>query len=154
MAIYFGIDSNYANTLFSSLNTSSSGSGIYSLFSEYSSIKSGSYKKLLSAYYEKTGTTSSSTSKTDTKSISTSKDDTKTLTSMNNTADTLKDAATALSTSGSKSVFTKKTVENEDGTKTQEYDTDNIYKSVKAFVDGYNNLIDAGSNSSTSSMKK
>ena len=49
------------NTLFSSFGSSSTNnsftSGLYSSLSEYSSIKSGTYKKLVSSYYNKTNST-------------------------------------------------------------------------------------------------
>ena len=151
MATYFGINSNYAGTLFSSGSTNSSGNSLYSLLSEYSSVKSGSYKKLLNAYYAKTEGTGSA-DKTENKSISTAKDDTKSLTSMKNSADSLKEAVAALSTSGSKSVFTKESVTDEDGNTSQKYNTDNIYKAVKSFVDGYNDILDTTSKSNTSSI--
>lgn len=151
MATYFGINSNYASTLFSSGSTNNSGNGLYGLLSEYSSVKSGSYKKLLNAYYAKTEG-KGSVDKTEKKNISTSRDDTKALTSMKNSADALKEATAALSTSGSKSVFTKESVTDKDGNTSQNYNTDNIYKAVKSFVDGYNNVLDTTSKSNTSSI--
>ena len=60
------------NSLFSSMNTadnSSSGSGDFLgiSYTDYASIKNGSYRKLVSSYYEKeleeSGVSSSSTSK-------------------------------------------------------------------------------------------
>ena len=46
------------NTLFGSFNNSSANSsftsGLYSSLSEYSTIRSGAYKKLVSSYYSKT----------------------------------------------------------------------------------------------------
>ena len=50
---------NYFSGLFSGLSNNS-GNSFYASLSDYSSIKSGSYKKLLNAYYDtKSGKTSS-----------------------------------------------------------------------------------------------
>lgn len=135
--------------LFSGLNsTKSSGSsnGMASSFlSDYACIKNGSYLKLMKAYYNKTDADSKSSSisgKTDT---STSTDTTKTLAQIEADADALKESADALLTTGSKSLFQEKdiTTTNEDGTSTtaRGYDTDAIYKGVKAFVNDYNALL-------------
>lgn len=40
----------------------------------------------------------------------------------------------------------------EDGTKTQEYDRDAIYKAVKSYVDDYNSLLDRADDSKTKSI--
>ena len=57
---YFGLsDANSVNTLFSSLNNGVSKNGATgfgnSILADYASIRSGSYRKLLNAYYDKTG---------------------------------------------------------------------------------------------------
>lgn len=59
MASYFGMNSTGVSTLFSSLNTSNSNSSLYSLFSDYKSIQTGSYRKLLKAYYASVDTSDS-----------------------------------------------------------------------------------------------
>ena len=66
MTTFYGISSDSVGTLFSSLSTSSKSSNTTSIFSssnllsDYYSIKNGSYKKLLNAYYAKYGTESTS----------------------------------------------------------------------------------------------
>lgn len=153
MAIYFGIDSNYAGSLFNSLNTgtnqNTSFSGLTGLLSEYSNIQNGTYKKLLTAYYDKNGSNGVAEN---TNSISMASDDTKKLTAMKDAADSLQESATALSAKGSESVFNKVSKVNSDGTTTKEYDTDKIYKAVKMFVDDYNGLIEATEKSNTKSV--
>lgn len=151
MAIYFGIDSNYANTLFSSLNTSnSSSSGLSSLLGDYSSIKNGSYGKLLDKYYSLNSDSSKSDSTS--ASTSTSNDSTKVLTSIKTSTDELKDSADALIKSGTDSVFNKITKTDEGGNTTREYDKDKIYASVKSFVEDYNDVIKTTADSNTSSI--
>lgn len=157
MAIFFGIDSNYAGNLFSSLNggkTQNSFDGLAGLLSEYSNIRTGSYRKLLNAYYSDTDNESFKKLYNDNKSnnISTAADDTKKLTSIKNASEELSDTVKDLVASGSKSVFNKVSKENSDGTYTKEYDSDAIYKAVKSFVDDYNGLIDAAGDSGTKSI--
>lgn len=150
MAIYYGIDSNYASSLFSSLNTgnkSNSTSDLTSLLSDYSSIRSGSYKKLLNAYYsESDGTTKNKAS------ISTAEDSTKKLKSIKSAADELSNNVKELTATGSKSVFKKVDTKDENGNKVKDYDKDAIYKAVKSFVDDYNSLIEATDESNTKTI--
>jgi hypothetical protein len=147
-------------------------SGLTSLLSDYSSIKSGSYGKLLRQYYANqsssstsstsststtsTSSTSSSTASsytsTLTSSTSTSKDSTKTLSSIEKSTDNLKDSADALLKVGTKSVFQKATVTDAEGNTTKGYDTDKIYDAVKSFVDDYNSVLTDTTDSKTSSI--
>ena len=130
MASISGYDSSSLGVLFSSLNrnnTTSSllggGSDLLGInYSDYATIRNGSYFKLLSAYYSKSDSTDSTT--TVSPSISTGKD----------------------------SVFNKVEKTAEDGTKTQEYDRDAIYKAVKSYVDDYNSLLDRADDSKTKSI--
>jgi hypothetical protein len=140
--------------LFSSLNTSSSSSSsslssLTSLLGDYSSIKNGSYSKLMKAYYSKDSSSEvkslaeSSTSSTGT----TTSTATKKLNAVQTTADSLKDSADALLASGSESLFAQKdiTTTDENGLEstTKGYDTDAIYSAVNKFVKNYNSVIDA-----------
>lgn len=133
-------------TLFSSLGGSNASSVAGStILADYSSIKNGSYLKLMKAYYAKTGVQSSSASS----SVSSSAgEETKNLAKVESSTDELKDSAAALITKGSKSLFNKKeiTTKNEDGTTTTktDYDRDAIYKGVKAFIDDYNAVVKNG----------
>lgn len=140
-------NSNDVSVLFSSLNnTTKKSSGSTDIlginYSELSSIKNGSYYKLLKQYYAKEADASASTS--------TSEDSTATLTSIKSSAEDMTEAADALLERGSKSVFAQKTTTAEDGTKTTGYDTDAIYGKMKEFVDSYNSLVKtAGSSNVT-----
>ncbi len=159
MAIFYGIDSNYASNLFSSFNTSNnrtdSFGGLTSLLTEYSSVKGGTYKKLLNAYYDKINNTeNTSKDNKNSNTISTASDDTKTLSSIKNSSSELKESVSELTAKGSKSVFNKVSKKGEDGTYTEEYDTDAIYKAVKSFVDDYNSVIEATEKSNTKSIAR
>ncbi len=157
MAIFFGIDSNYANSLFSSLNTnknSNGTSGLSNLLSEYSSIQSGSYRKLLNSYYSDSGnkTNSSKVNNKNNNDISISKDSTKELKAIKEDANSLSESANSLLTKGKKSVFQMVEQKDKNGDTVKGYDVDNIYKSVKSFVDDYNNLIESTEDSNTNAI--
>ncbi len=121
--------------LFSSMNNSSKSSGSGNLLSsinlsDYNSIKSGSYGKLLKAYYKKTDTDSTEVSKKEDKTkteTSTSKE----LKEIQTEANELRDSAAALMQRGSKSVFASG-------------DTEKIYSAVSDFVNDYNSLVEKG----------
>ena len=117
--------------LFSSLNTSSNSSvGSLSFLSDYALIKSGSYGKLMKAYYSETGSNSEVQKlATQTKTNSTSKDDTETITKVKSATDDLKESADKLLVKGSKSVFA-------------EDDMEKIYSAVNDFVKDYNSVLD------------
>jgi len=138
--------------LFSNLNSSASANTSLSAginFSDYASLKNGSYLKLTKAYYEKEG--SQKTFNKDT-----SVDSEKTLSMIQGDAKNLSAAADTLIATGSKSLFAKKEIvtKGEDGTetKTNDYDKDAIYKGVSDFVKGYNELIESGGESDTKSI--
>ena len=122
------------SSLFSSLSTStsssnsSSSSGVSLL--DYSSIRNGSYYKLLKSYYANEAASSSSAE---------SKETTQSLASVNSSAKDLKSAAAKLNDS---SLYQKTTTKDEDGNETTGYDTDKIYSAVKGFVDSYNSVVE------------
>ncbi len=135
-------------------NNSSSGNGIYSLLSEYNNIKSGTYYKVVKAYYAKQtaatkGTKDTESSKKAAKAVQS--ENAKKLNKTQSDAKSLTESAEALMSRGSDSVFKEVdiTTKNDDGTETttKGYDTDAIYKAVKKFADNYNNLVDSGSKS-------
>lgn len=144
-------DSSSVSTLFSSLGSSkSTGSGMFGInLSEYASIRSGSYGKLMRSYFSMYSTKSTSKSDDSTKNTiedlatttSTSKDSTKTLAAIESDAKELTDTAKALYTRSNNKVFTK----DSGGS----YDTDKIYKAVKSFADDYNSMLDTAGKSST-----
>ncbi len=132
------------NTLFSSLGNTSSSSASSDLlgisYTDYASIRNGSYGKLLKTYYQQE-LDNSSAGTTDTK---------QTLTSIDSAASDLKDSAAKLLSKGKDSLFTTKT--DEAGNSYVDYDTDEVYKAVKDFVDNYNSLLDAAADTDTTSI--
>ena len=158
MATISGYDSSSIGVLFSSLNSGSTKTsamfGTSDLlginYSDYATIKNGSYTKLMKAYYAKEASGDSSTSSIT--STSTSKDSSKTLANIESAADDLKKASEALRTNGDKSLFTKKQTTDKDGKVSYEYDTDKIYKAVSEFVDSYNKMLKEGGDSNTNSI--
>ena len=118
-------------------------------YSDYASIRTGSYHKLLSAYYSK-AEKSDKSDKTDSKSnqsISLTKDSKKKLADIESKAEKFNDSAETLIAVGAKSVFSQKTTQDASGKLTREYDTDKIYQAVSAYADSYNALQDAASTS-------
>ena len=158
MATISGYDSSSIGVLFSSLNSGSTKTsamfGTSDLlginYSDYATIKNGSYTKLMKAYYAKEASGDSSSSSIT--STSTSKDSSKTLANIESAADDLKKASEALRTNGDKSLFTKKQTTDKDGKVSYEYDTDKIYKAVSDFVDSYNKMLKEGGDSNTNSI--
>ncbi len=151
MAFYFGgLTTDSVGTLFSSLNQTSS-SSMTSMLGDYYSIRNGSYKKLLTAYYSvegnDTGKSSGTTDSTDTlskllnqnKSTSTATDSAEVLVEIEEASKSLKESANKL--------LNKSDVE-------KTYSADNLYNNVKEFVDNYNEVIDAAEDANTSSINK
>lgn len=145
MATISGYNSSSISVLFSGLNSgnNSSSVGFGSIdLSTYNSIRTGSYKQLLKAYYTKNPVDTSSNK---------DNDSTTTISSQKINATKTKDAASAVVSDAqslkSVSLWNKKSVKNEDGTTTDKYDTDAIYKAVSAFVSDYNSMIDAAGDS-------
>ena len=144
---------NYSSTLFSGMN--SSGTGFSGLIGEYNQIRSGSYGKLLKAYYKKFNADGST--KTDTTDKITDKvkpssdtvDTAKELDAVKDSATSLQNAAMKLAAvkEGSSSLYAKKTIvdTNEDGsTSTRtDYDYDTLVKSVQSFVSAYNDTMES-----------
>lgn len=143
MSFFYGINSNYTNSLFfmnSSSNKTNSAFGMTSLLSDYSAIKSGSYKKLLNAYYDKVDKGEVSGS------ISTAGDSTKKLAGIKGSAEDLIKSTETL-TKGA--AFKKVSSKDEKGNVIESYDSEKIYKDVKAFVDNYNELMNVTEDSNT-----
>jgi hypothetical protein len=158
MATISAYDSSSISVLFSSLTTNKTSSvssvsndllGIS--YSDYASIKNGSYHKLLSAYYS-TDSSSSELKSVVSNSTSTSKDSSKTLTSIQSDAESLASSADTLLATGKSDIFAETTKTAEDGTTTTGYDTDAIYSAVNKFVSDYNSLIDSAADSNTTSI--
>ncbi len=120
---------------------SADSTGIIGMLGNYSSIRNGSYGKLLKAYYAQQSGSSKSGSKL-------SEDSKKAYSLVKNNASDLKKAATELE---SDSLYKKGEYEvtNKDGSKTTaEYDYDTIYKKLSNFVDSYNSLLGAAASES------
>lgn len=156
------------SSLFSSLssNNKSSLSSLTGNFTlaDYASIKNGSYKKALKAYYKKVvdedkkTTTSEKRNPYRKKTSDVSSEYTSELSKVDSNAEKLKSSIAALNKNGSKSVFAEKdiTVKNDDGTTvtTKGYDRDAIYNSIKSFADNYNALIKSGRNTGSANVQR
>lgn len=125
-SLFGGLSS--GNSMFSSFN-----------FSDYYSIRSGAYKKLISKYYSgQNDTTSSKTDKTQQKQQAAAlTKDTTGLTKMKKESDDLKASVANLS----KDELWKQT--------NGEYDIDKIVSAVKSFASDYNDVLDQSSKVST-----
>lgn len=135
--------------LFSGLNQSNNNNrsaGLYGInIADYFSIKSGSYGKLVKAYYKQQDeeTKVSSDKKNSSSVTRTSVDDTvkKELTAVHTAASDVSKSAAALLEKGSKSPF-------------KEEDMNKVYEAVNSFVEDYNLLVDKGEDSPSSSVKR
>lgn len=134
MARISGYDSNSISVLFSSLGKNRStgsvgGADILGInYSDYNTIKSGSYFKLMKAYYGN-GLAEEASSL-----VSTSKDSAETIASIESNSDDLVDIAKEMYPSNGK-LFK--------ADKNGEYDMDEIASKVKSFAESYNHLIDS-----------
>lgn len=151
---FFGTSTSGVSSLFGSMGSSSQSGSLSSLLSEYNSIRSGSYGKLLKTYYggnRKDYDYSAKNNKTNSDKTSTVKteDTNSQLTSTRDAAKELKESASKLITTGKDSLFNKKEIKQEDGTTKEDYDMDGIYKAVSEFVKDYNSMVDAAGKSST-----
>lgn len=145
---YFGVSSGFFNSMLGADSQTSATSGIY----DYATVRNGSYYKLLKAYYNGSDTASSMLKSSSSVKEGTTAEDEKNAVSVRDSAAGLKQDAAKLTATGSRSVFNKKTVTAEDGTQSQEYDNDAIYKAVSAFVDDYNSVIKAAGDSEYNSV--
>lgn len=133
----------------------SSNNSMSNFLTDYAAIRNGSYYKLMKAYYGGNDKISSLVDKDDSKSAKAAeKEENKKLTRIQESANGLKEAADALASTGSKSVFKLVEKTDEEGKKYQDYDTDAIYKQVKKFVDEYNSLIDNADDTTSDTIEK
>lgn len=149
--------SNGISTLFSSLSTGNKTSSFgfpTSMLADYYSIRNGSYKKLLTAYYDKYGETGNNTKVTKKNQFtnSISADSSKVLANAKEDSKALQQSSKALLTKGSDTLFKKVTTTDAEGNKTSAYDMDKIYKGIKSFVDNYNKVIDSSDTINSSSI--
>ena len=132
------------NTLLNGFgNTSSNSSytsGLYSSLSEYSTIRTGAYKKLLNSYFSKTQSTKASQTGTNYQVKGNSTVEKKQLTEVKDAADSLYSSAAKLTdTSSTKSLF-----------KNAQSVTGEISSAVKNFVNDYNSLVEEAADTSNS----
>lgn len=126
--------------LFGGASDTSSAGGA-NLLADYTSIKNGSYGKLLKAYY----------AKQDAEKLSGKGDTSQKLTLMKGSADSLKKSADALNNT---SLWEKKKIKKKDEatgeeTEVEDYDRDAIAKAVKSFIKDYNDVVEKAGNSNT-----
>ena len=148
--------------LFNSMNNNnSSASGMGNLFnaidlSEYHSIKSGNYGKLLKAYYAEDSVDSADNKTDDKKNVLKKETEVEKLTEVSGKADTLQDSAKKLISRDKDSLFKEKelTVKDAAGKETKEmgYDMDAIYKAVTDFTSQYNSFLKSVSNSGSTKL--
>lgn len=127
--------------LFSSMNSSSNSNNLLTSINlaDYNSIKTGTYGKLLKAYYKKEETDSTDTSSKSTSTSKVESSDVKALKEVQTDANALRDSASALMQRGSKSVF-------------KDEDMDKVYAAVSDFVNDYNALLESGTDSSSKAV--
>lgn len=149
---YFGVSSSGVSSLFGSLSGSNAGSvsGMSGLLSDYASIRSGSYGKLLRTYYSQGNADEKASSASD--SVSNNKLTNTQLITERDAAKNLKESAAKLLKSGEDSLFNKKEVKGEDGKVSSEYDMDAIYDAVSDFVKDYNSTVETLGKSNTNSV--
>ncbi|MBR1628538.1 MAG: flagellar filament capping protein FliD [Lachnospiraceae bacterium] len=150
---YGGQTSSSIGTLLGSLGTPTGVNAMSSVLTDYRTIQTGTYGRLLKAYYaqEMDSSKSSSSKKSkDTDSISS-----KLKSSLSDTRskmESLNTSASKLSNTGEDSVFNKKEIKQEDGTTKTDYDVDAIYGAVSGFVSDYNKALSSAASSSYKSV--
>lgn len=122
--------------LFSSMNKSNTMDT--SFLTDYSSIKSGSYGKLLKAYYAK-DSSDEVKSLAKQKSASVSRDDSVTLSNVEKKADAMKKTLSGLTKDGEDSLYA-------------EGKREDLNKKVEGFVEDYNSLLSTGNRAFSSSI--
>lgn len=157
MAGISAYDSNSISILFSSLPGASGGVSPMSAMSasimDYKMVSSGNYLRLMKSYFAKTDAEEFRKAFGNGKagSNSVSKDSASTLSNVKSAAEELEDSASSLVRG---TVFQKVSETDSSGKTTSTYDTDKIYKAVKAFADDYNSVIKAADGVKTNGLKK
>ena len=138
----FGKECTLLNGFGNTSSNSSYTSGLYSSLSEYSTIRTGAYKKLLNSYYSKTQSTKASQTGTNYQVKGNSTVEKKQLTEVKDAADSLYSSAAKLTdTSSTKSLF-----------KNAQSVTGEISSAVKNFVNDYNSLVEEAADTSNSKV--
>ncbi|WP_408070651.1 flagellar filament capping protein FliD [Butyrivibrio sp. JL13D10] len=150
------------STLFGSLPGQGSSnnlmSGLSSMLSDYSSIRNGSYGKLVSAYYKKIGNENTDSADKEEKASRTRNDnitdkskaaEKKQYSAISSNAKSVASDIEKLTKTGDDSVYGKswQTVKDENGedTKVYDYNTSKVTNAVSAFVKDYNTLVSSAS---------
>ncbi len=153
---YFGTSASGVGSLFGSLGgnrTSNSFSSLTGLLSDYNSIRTGSYAKLMKTYYGGNDKLNAMESTSVTKKNNTATKDSNTqLATTRDAAKELKESTAKLTATGKDSLFNKKEIKQEDGTTKEDYDKDAIYSAVSDFVKDYNSMIESADKSSSISI--
>ncbi len=124
--------------LFNSMNQKN-GLANSNFLSDYSSIKNGSYGKLMKAYYSNSNISDELKGMAKNKVAAVSKDDSATLTKVQKGASDLKASVDKLSANGKDSVY-------------ESEDEEAAYKAVSQFVGQYNSLVRTGEGAFSSSI--
>lgn len=136
-------DSSSISMLFSSLGNNGGTDLLGINYSDYATIRNGSYGKLMKSYYsldsDSSKKSSSSNSANKATSSSTSKDSAKTLANIESASEELVDTAKELYSKSSNKLFSKDSKGN--------YDVDAIFGKVQSFVEDYNSLLSASAKS-------
>lgn len=129
--------------LFSSLNNTKNSNDLLSSInlSDYNSIKSGSYGKLLKQYYKSTEADSADSASKEKVNSKTDNTEAKELKEVQTKANDLRDSVGNLMQRGSNSVFGSENM-------------DKVYSAVSDMVDKYNSLIEAASETSSKNILK
>ena len=131
---------------FYSNSNKSSGLGIESLLSDYSSIKRGTYGKLMKSYYhsqQSADTTNASNSKATNKLTykSASADNAEQIQKLKSVSSELTSSASALYSSSANSLYEKG-------------NEDKLYKAVSSFVDDYNDMVKTAGDSNNNKVTR
>ena len=152
---YGGLTSQGVGTLFGSLGKTSGVSSLSGIVSDYRTIQTGTYGKLLKSYYgQDTHSAKSAASKSTARAVSkkTSSELKSSLSNVKSKMDKLNESASALADTGKDSIFAKKSIKQSDGTTKEDYDVNAIYSAVNKFVGNYNDAVDAASSSTNYSV--
>lgn len=118
-------------------------------YAGYNTIRNGSYRKLVKAYYAKESADTTQSSKNDNKTEQTASN-------QKVNAATVRDSAASIVSDvkelSSDKLWKKTTTTDKDGNSSTDYDKDAIYKAVSSFAKDYNSLVSAAGSSSDNNI--
>ena len=146
-------NNNAISSLFSSnkIAENSVFGGLEASLTNLSQIKSGTYGKLVKAYYAKYDADGNLKSESK-EGIRRSKADTSKISQIRNDSADLSKATDKLLAKGSNSIWKEVETKGEDGKVTKDYDRDAIYNAISKFADEYNGLVDSGQKSDSTAV--